>query len=296
MTEIRQPLFPKRSSSSCSSNTRELLKPKLSPCSSSCRLLVGTSGDTTRAAGGNETNLSTRRSIAFGSGCFTNVLVVTTTVRVLDGVHRHTSHLRPTVSLCFVFMVRAACFEHRLIETSTATDNAYHSTATALADFLGSGGKANARRSLIKVVCYDRSVVSGCSSQFTTVALLLFNVADDGTLRHSRKRKNVSDLKLCLSTCEDELTCVDPLGSNEVHFVELVFVRVAEDHASDGSSSTRVMNDFTDNTLNVSMTLCEVKSTVLYSSFTVLRVGLEDGPTTLTLTANLLTHDGGSGN
>ena len=49
-------------------------------------LLVLATGDATSAAGGNETDLGTRGLVAAHSGGSTNVLVVTTTVGMLDGL------------------------------------------------------------------------------------------------------------------------------------------------------------------------------------------------------------------
>lgn len=48
---------------------------------------------TASAAGSNETALLARGRKAVASGGVTNVLVVTTTVGVLHGVHGHTTHL-----------------------------------------------------------------------------------------------------------------------------------------------------------------------------------------------------------
>ena len=49
----------------------------------------------TYPAGSNETSLLSRNSGAGDGRGFTNVLVVTTTVRVIDGVHGNTTSTRP---------------------------------------------------------------------------------------------------------------------------------------------------------------------------------------------------------
>lgn len=66
-------------------------------CCCCCLLLVcldcaGTA-QATSAAGSNETDLLARGGPAADSGSVTNVLVVTTTVGMLHGVHAHTTHL-----------------------------------------------------------------------------------------------------------------------------------------------------------------------------------------------------------
>merc|ERR1712227_1145080 len=50
------------------------------------------------------------------------MLMVTTTVGMLDGVHGHTSNLGPAVPLHSVFVVGSAGLEHGLV-ASTATSN-----------------------------------------------------------------------------------------------------------------------------------------------------------------------------
>ena len=59
------------------------------------RLLEHGTTDKTSAAGSNETSLLTSRSATSNGGGVTNVLVVTTTVRVVDGVHGNTTSLGP---------------------------------------------------------------------------------------------------------------------------------------------------------------------------------------------------------
>ena len=58
---------------------------------------VGTA-ETTSAAGGNETDLLAGGSRAAHGRGVTDVLVVTTTVGVLHGVHGHTTHLHDKIS------------------------------------------------------------------------------------------------------------------------------------------------------------------------------------------------------
>ena len=53
-----------------------------------------------------------------------NVLVVTSSVGMLDGVHGNTPHARPAVSLGLVLMVSTSSLEHGLVGTSTASDDA----------------------------------------------------------------------------------------------------------------------------------------------------------------------------
>ena len=60
--------------------------------------LLGTA-EQTRPPGGNETGLLTLCGLAGNGRGFTNVLVVTTTVGVIDGVHGNTTSPGPAVAL-----------------------------------------------------------------------------------------------------------------------------------------------------------------------------------------------------
>jgi len=61
--------------------------------------LGGTTAHSTSASSSNETDLLTRRRVSSHGSSVTDVLMVTTTVRVLHGVHGHTAHHGPAVTL-----------------------------------------------------------------------------------------------------------------------------------------------------------------------------------------------------
>ena len=63
----------------------------------------------------------------------TDVLVVTTTMRVLYGVHGNTSDLWPTVSFDPVLMVSPAGFQHGFVEASTTSNDTNGGTAATCA-------------------------------------------------------------------------------------------------------------------------------------------------------------------
>ena len=52
------------------------------------------------------------------------MLVVTTTVRVVDGVHPHTSHLGESLSLPLELMEQNACLHDRLLVSAATSDDA----------------------------------------------------------------------------------------------------------------------------------------------------------------------------
>merc|ERR1711890_224463 len=72
----------------------------------------------TSATGSNQTDLLSRHTGTSRSSRVTDVLMVTTTMRVLHRVHGHTTNLGPAVALHTVLVVRATSLEHRLVHAA----------------------------------------------------------------------------------------------------------------------------------------------------------------------------------
>ena len=91
-------------------------------------LFLLASANPTGPAGGDETDLATGGRAPLNGGGLADVLMVTTTVGMLDEVHGHTTDLRPRVALDLVLVVSATGLQHGLVDTATTGDNADHST------------------------------------------------------------------------------------------------------------------------------------------------------------------------
>merc|ERR1719231_556643 len=102
-------------------------------------LLALTATEDTGAAGGDETDLLTRGSGTADGGRVANVLMVTTTVGMLDGIHRDTTHLGPGVALDLVLMEVATSLEDRLVEAATTGDEPNDTTAAGHHGLAGAG-------------------------------------------------------------------------------------------------------------------------------------------------------------
>jgi len=84
--------------------------------------LDGTAEQTSPASG-NETDFLSRNSRAGDCGSLSDMLMVTTTVRMVHGVHSHTTSTGPVVTLSLVFVVRTASLEQGLVDTTTTGDD-----------------------------------------------------------------------------------------------------------------------------------------------------------------------------
>ena len=105
-------------------------------------------------------------------------------------------------------------------------------------NLLGAGGELDAGLALIGVVANDGDVVARGTAEGATVADLLLDVGDDGTLRHLTDGKDVADSERSLLTGVDELASVHALVGNEGLGNLLELVGVAEDDLGERSTTT----------------------------------------------------------
>ena len=120
--------------------------PKLQIGSSVCSVVLlndlsGSSNETS-SSGSNETDLSTSGGISSDGRGVTDMLVVTTTMRMLDGVHSNTSNSGPVVSLGSVLEPGVGSLEERLISSLTSGADTNHSSALSKDGLSGSGRKS----------------------------------------------------------------------------------------------------------------------------------------------------------
>lgn len=165
------------------------------------------------------------------------MLVVTTTVRVVDGVHSHTTSAGPRVPLDLELVVSTTGLEQRLVDTSTTGDDADGSTRRRRDGLLGTGRKTDTRGLAVGVVADDGGVVARGTGERATVTCLLLDVADDGTFGKRREGENVGDVERGLLTAVDELAGGETLGSNKGLDTGAVLVRVTESDLGKGSTT-----------------------------------------------------------
>merc|ERR1719272_93268 len=82
------------------------------------------SAEDTCAACGDEPNLRSRRGRTVGCGRVADVLVITTTVRILDWVHCTATDLGPAIALHPVLVEVVSSLEHWLVHAATACHDA----------------------------------------------------------------------------------------------------------------------------------------------------------------------------
>lgn len=201
--------------------------------------------------------------------------------------------------------------EQGLVGTATTGNDTDHTTGCVLDNLLGTAGKLNPGLALLGVVADDGNVVAGSAAEGATVAGLLFDVGDDGTLGNGVQREDVSDSQGGVLARVDELASVHSLVGDEGLGDDLEPVGVTELDLSERSTTAGIVDNLLHDAPDVSMALGEVMDTELsrrlvetgvsrckMSSLALcaglaLRIGValtEDGSTTLSLVADHATH------
>merc|ERR1712178_92793 len=232
-------------------------------------VILATTLPLSSATSGDKTNLLARHTGAGSGGWVTDVLVVTTSVRVLDRVHGTATDLWPAVALDPV-LVRG--------------------TAGVLHPLLGARWETKLVARLLNIVGDDGAVVARAAGNDATVARLGLHVGDDHTLRHGHHWQSVANDELGLLSAVDDLPGVGALHGWEQLLVDLVGAGIVEVGLDERGATARIVNDVLHDTLNEPIALAVVEHTELGGTLAGTGVRFEDGPTALTLTANNTTH------
>merc|ERR1719468_863191 len=248
------------------------------------------SPDPTSSPGSNKTDLLTGAGAPPDGGGLTNMLVITSSVGMLDGVHSNTTNLGPAVPLHFVFVVSTTSLQDGLVNTSTTGDQTDHGSVGGGDDLLGAGGQLDPGPVGVGVVGNHGGVVATGPGELPTVSGLLLEVADDCSLGHVANGHHVTDCQLGLLATVHELSGVHTFGGDEELLLDLVSVGVTEVDDSKRGATAGVVDDVTNDTLDVSMPLGVVHSSQAGLPLPVLGVGREDGPSALPLGSDHTTH------
>jgi hypothetical protein len=147
--------------------------------------------------------------------------MVTTTVRMVDGVHSNTTSLGPRVTLDLVLVVSTTGLQEGLVDTTTTSNDTNSSTGSGGDDLLGTRGETETGLTIFTVT-NDSSIVTGGTGQSTTITNLFFDVAHNGTFGDGGQGQDITNVQGSLLTAVEELTSVHTFGGNESFSAELV--------------------------------------------------------------------------
>jgi hypothetical protein len=121
------------------------------------------------------------------------MLLVTTTMGMVDGVHSNTTNAGVVVLLCLTLEPGSASLEEGLIGSLATGDNADHGTAAALHGLTDAGGEAHAGLGTVFGVTDDDGGGAGSAGERSTVTELGLNVGDDGAFGHVGHGEHIAD-------------------------------------------------------------------------------------------------------
>ena len=174
-----------------------------------------------------------------------------------------------------------------LVCPATTGDDTDHATSVAADDLLGARGELDAGLALVGVVADDGDVVAGRAAESATVADLLLNVGDHGTLGDGAEGKDVADGQGGVLAGVDELAGVHALVGNESLGDLLKLVGRVENDAGEGSTTAGVVDDLLHDTPDVAMAFGVVQAAELRGVLAQAGVGSENAASALTLVADL---------
>lgn len=141
-----------------------------------------TSSNETGSSGGDETDLLTVRGVSADGRGVTDVLLVTTTMRMVHGVHSNTSNSGPgSSSLCLPSVVGVSGLADGLVGSATTGNDSNHGSAASWDGSSGSGGESDSGLLSIVGVTDDDGGAAGGSGEGASVSGLGLAVGDDGT-------------------------------------------------------------------------------------------------------------------
>jgi len=187
------------------------------------------------------------------------MLMVTTTVRMLDWILGDTANLWPAVSLYSKFVVGATGLEHWLVNSTAASHEAQASSVLAVEELLDARWQLNSSSASIGVVRHDSTVTARGFCNLATVTGFFLKRADDGTFWHVTNWHDVTDVELSLLTAVDELTGADALWADHGFGDLTVLIRVLELDLGERGAATWIMNDVLDETLDEALSFGKVE-------------------------------------
>jgi hypothetical protein len=156
--------------------------------------ILSTTSDETGSSGGHETSLLTAGSVSRDGRGVTDVLLVTTTMRMVDGVHSNTSNSGPgTSALRLPSVVGVSSLANGLVGSATAGNDSDHGSAGAWDGGTGARGESHSGLLAVIGVTDDDGGAAGGSGEGASVTSLGLAVRDDGTFGEAIDGQDIAD-------------------------------------------------------------------------------------------------------
>lgn len=219
------------------------------------------------------------------------MLLVTTTMGMVNRVHSHTTDTWVVILLGVALPPGGTSLEERLVSALTTGNDADHSTAATLNGLTDTRRKTDARLHTILGVTNNDSGGAGGAGIGATVTKLGLNIGDDSAFGHGGDRQNVANGEGSFASAVDEHASVHALNGNEVLAVVFVAILVPEDNLGERSATARIVEDVLHNTLDVALAFGEVESAEAGRGDALASAAFEDGRRAMALRSDHFSHD-----
>ena len=240
------------------------------------QLSLVTSSKKTSSSGSNETNLLSRDASSGNSGRLTNVLVITTSVGMVNWVHSDSGNDWEVLSLCLVSPVLNSGLENWLLVSSSGSDDSNHTSGLAVDGLSDTRWQLDSGLESILRMGDDGDERSRGSGELSIVSFSELDVGNESTFWDLTNWQDVTNLKGSLFTAENGLTREHSLDGKVQLLDLLVVISVLELDSGNWGSSAWVVKDFLDDSLDKSVSLLVVQVLVLDFSESSEGVGLVD--------------------
>jgi len=129
----------------------------------------------------------------------------------------------------------------------------------------------------------DDAGSSGSTGEGATVSEFGLNAGNNGTFGHRVDGEDIADLEGSFLTGIDEHTGVHAFNSNEILSIESISVLVSELDLSKWGSTSRIVNDILDDSLDVTLSLTKIKCSKFGWSNSLVSVCCEDTAASVSL-------------
>ncbi len=190
------------------------------------------------------------------------MLVVTTSVWMIDWVHSHTSHSWESLAQSLELVEKCTSLHDGLFVSASACNYTNCGSAKTWNGLSGTGWESDSGSASVIRVSNNGGISSWASGISSFITNSRLNIANGGTFRDSVDWKDVSSWYSRLSAGEDVLSAVSSFSGKEVLSVVFVFVRVSEIDFNEWTSTSWIVKDSSDNALDVAFSFDEIEVSI----------------------------------
>jgi len=218
------------------------------------------------------------------------MLLVTTTMGMVDGVHSDTSNTGPSVSLGLVLPEGSTSLQEGLVGSLATSDDTNHSSAVTLDSLSNTGWESDSSLLQVLGVTDNNGGGTGGSGEGGSISVLGLNIANNSALGHHVNWHDIANSEGSFLSTVEEHTGVHAFSGNEVFSALFVFVLVSEANFSKWCTSAGIVHDIPHNTLNVTFSLGVIDGPKTSWRNSLASVGLENSGISMTLRSDHLSH------